>query len=70
MGTFRLTFDIKADADPSDLLDRIVEFSQKLAEELEEGEDFYGNAIPNEADPDTCSVELIEAKVSKAKGGE
>ena len=38
--TFRLSFDISAEADPSDLLDRLIEFQQQLVDELEEGEDF------------------------------
>ena len=38
--TFRLSFDISAEADPSDLLDRLIEFQKQLVDELEEGEDF------------------------------
>ena len=58
--TFRLTFDIVAHgADPSDLLDRLIEFQQQLVDEIEEAEDFYGDLMSNEADESTCSVESI-----------
>ena len=58
--TFRLTFDIVAHgADPSDLLDRLIEFQQELLGELEEEEDTYGVLMSNEADEDTCSVKSI-----------
>jgi hypothetical protein len=57
---FRLTFDLKAEADSSDLLDLLIEFQQQLADELDEGEDFYGDPVPNEACPSTCSVEHIK----------
>ena len=55
--TFRLSFDISAEADPSDLLDRLIEFQQQLVDELEEGEDFFGEPVPNHASSNTCSVE-------------
>jgi hypothetical protein len=58
--TFRLTFDIVAHgADPSDLLDRLIEFQQELLGELEEEEDTYGVLVSNEADENTCLVEQI-----------
>ncbi len=58
--TFRLTFDIVAHgADPSDLLDRLIELQQELVSELEEQEDTYGVLMPNEADEGTCLVEQI-----------
>ena len=57
--TFRLSFDISAEADPSDLLDRLIEFQKQLVDELEEGEDFFGEPVPNHASSNTCSVEHI-----------
>ena len=60
--TFRLTFDIQCGADPADLLDRLIEFQQQLVDELEEGEDFFGETVPNQATADTCSVEHITIK--------
>ena len=60
--TFRLSFDISAEADPSDLLDRLIDFQQQLVDELDEGEDFFGEPVPNHATADTCSVEHITIK--------
>ena len=60
--TFRLSFDISAEADASDLLDRLIEFQQQLVDELDEGEDFFGETVPNHATADTCSVEYITIK--------
>lgn len=50
--TFRLSFDITSEADPSDLLERLIQFQQEFVEP-DEGED---------AEEDTCSVEHITIK--------
>ena len=60
--TFRLSFDISCGADPSDLLDRLIEFQQQLVDELDEDEDVFGETVPNHATADTCSVEHITIK--------
>tara|TARA_Y100000593_G_scaffold80590_1_gene150483 strand:+ start:693 stop:875 length:183 start_codon:yes stop_codon:yes gene_type:complete len=59
--TYRLTFDISArNADPSELLDRLIEFQRQLVEEIEEDEDWNGDVIENVGDEDTCCVEHID----------
>ncbi len=59
--TFRLTLEITArNADPSELLDRLIEFQQQLVDEIEEDEDWHGNVVANVGDEGTCCVEVVD----------
>ena len=54
--TFQLSFDIQCGADPSDLLDRLIEFQQHLVDDLEQEDDVFGEPMPNRGNENTCSV--------------
>jgi len=57
---YRLSFNITTNADASELLELLQAFQKQLVEDLEEGEDFYGNPVPNEGDEHNCSVDFIQ----------
>ena len=55
---YLLSFTIDTEADSSDLLDRLTQYAENLAEDLEPGEDWYGHEVPAKLDTRSVTVEV------------
>lgn len=55
---YLLSFTIDTEADSSDLLDRLTQYAENLAEDLEPSEDWHGREIPAKLDTRSITVEV------------